>query len=113
MSEDQKKQLEQQLWNIANTLRGKMNADEFRDYILGFIFYKYLAEKMDIYANNILIVVQGNKVAPHNKSGCSLDESTLSSFSSKVFIGNKGIGRIGDKYNDNVITQGSPTVFAG
>jgi type I restriction enzyme M protein len=54
MSEDQKKQLEQQLWNIANTLRGKMNADEFRDYILGFIFYKYLAEKMDIYGNNIL-----------------------------------------------------------
>ncbi len=54
MSEDQKKQLEQQLWNIANTLRGKMNADEFRDYILGFIFYKYLAEKMDIYANSIL-----------------------------------------------------------
>ena len=54
MSEDQKKQLEQQLWNIANTLRGKMNADEFRDYILGFIFYKYLAEKMEIYANGIL-----------------------------------------------------------
>jgi type I restriction enzyme M protein len=54
MSEDQKKQLEQQLWNIANTLRGKMNADEFRDYILGFIFYKYLAEKMEIFANDIL-----------------------------------------------------------
>lgn len=54
MSEDQKRVLEQQLWNIANTLRGKMNADEFRDYILGFIFYKYLAEKMEIYANTIL-----------------------------------------------------------
>lgn len=54
MSEDQKKQLEQQLWNIANTLRGKMDADEFRDYILGFIFYKYLSEKMLIYANEIL-----------------------------------------------------------
>lgn len=54
MSEDQKKVLEQQLWNIANTLRGKMNADEFRDYILGFIFYKYLSEKMEIYANSIL-----------------------------------------------------------
>ena len=36
MGEEQKKQLEQQLWNIANTLRGKMDADEFRDYILGF-----------------------------------------------------------------------------
>ncbi|PZM82117.1 MAG: type I restriction-modification system subunit M [Candidatus Margulisiibacteriota bacterium] len=54
MTEDQKQQLEQQLWNIANTLRGKMDADEFRDYILGFIFYKYLSEKMHIYANEIL-----------------------------------------------------------
>lgn len=54
MSEDQKRILEQQLWNIANTLRGKMNADEFRDYILGFIFYKYLSEKMEMFANEIL-----------------------------------------------------------
>ena len=41
MGEEQKKALEQQLWNIANELRGKMDADEFRDYILGFIFYKF------------------------------------------------------------------------
>ena len=54
MLEDKKKQLEQQLWNIANTLRGKMDADDFRDYILGFIFYKYLSTKMDLYANTIL-----------------------------------------------------------
>jgi len=54
MSEDQKKLLEQQLWNIANTLRGKMGADEFRDYILGFIFFKYLSEKQYIYANHLL-----------------------------------------------------------
>ncbi len=31
-----------------------MDADEFRDYILGFIFYKYLSEKMYLYANEIL-----------------------------------------------------------
>ncbi len=54
MSGDQKRQLEQQLWNIANELRGKMNADEFRDYILGFIFYKYLSEKQYLYANKLL-----------------------------------------------------------
>lgn len=54
MSEDQKKQLEQQLCHIANTLRGKMDADEFRDYILGFIFYKYLSERMNLYADSIL-----------------------------------------------------------
>ena len=54
MSEDHKKQIQTQLWNIANELRGKMDADEFRDYILGFIFYKYLSEKMHLYANDIL-----------------------------------------------------------
>jgi len=55
MTEEQKKKLEQKLWDIANTLRGKMNADEFRDYILGFIFYKYLSERLYLYANSILV----------------------------------------------------------
>ena len=54
MSEQHKKELEKQLWNIANALRGNMGADEFRDYILGFIFYKYLSEKMYLYANELL-----------------------------------------------------------
>lgn len=54
MSEDQKKQLQTQLWKIANELRGKMDADEFRDYILGFIFYKYLSEKIELYADSLL-----------------------------------------------------------
>jgi type I restriction enzyme M protein len=54
MTEAQKKKLEQQLWNIANELRGKMSADEFRDYILGFIFYKYLSEKQHLFANKLL-----------------------------------------------------------
>lgn len=68
MSENQKKLLQQQLWNIADTLRGRMNADEFRDYILGFIFYKYLAEKMELYANNIL--------QPDKIQFTDIDEST-------------------------------------
>ena len=55
MSEKNQKQLEQQLWSIANDLRGKMDADEFRDYILGFIFYKYLSEKMHSFANKLLL----------------------------------------------------------
>ena len=54
MGDEDKKILEQQLWNIANTLRGKMDADEFKDYILGFIFYKYLSEKLLTYADNLL-----------------------------------------------------------
>jgi Type I restriction-modification system methyltransferase subunit len=46
--------LEKQLWNIANELRGKMDADEFRDYILGFIFYKYLSKKINLFADKLL-----------------------------------------------------------
>lgn len=54
MTNEQKKDLERALWAIANALRGKMNADEFRDYILGFIFYKYLSERLFLYANEVL-----------------------------------------------------------
>lgn len=54
MSEAQKKLLEKQLWAIANLLRGKMDADDYRNYILGFIFFKYLSEKLHLYADAIL-----------------------------------------------------------
>ena len=47
MTTEQKKLLEKQLWGVANVLRGKMNADEYKNYILGFIFYKYLSEKLE------------------------------------------------------------------
>lgn len=54
MSESQKRLLEQKLWNIANILRGKMNASQFQDYILGFIFYKYLSDKLVNEVNDLL-----------------------------------------------------------
>ena len=54
MTQVQLQQLQKQLWNIANTLRGTMGADEFRDYILGFIFYKYLSEKAIAFADDVL-----------------------------------------------------------
>lgn len=54
MSDEQRRKLQQQLWNIANTLRGKMDGDQFRDYILGFIFYKYLSEKIITFCNQEL-----------------------------------------------------------
>ena len=54
MTHVQLQQLQKRLWNIANTLRGTMGADEFRDYILGFIFFKYLSEKSVNFANELL-----------------------------------------------------------
>jgi len=64
-------------------------------------------------ANGILIVHEGLQVAPHPKGGCSLDTSVLTTFSATVRVNGKGVGRIGDKYGNNIVTQGSPSVFAG
>ena len=75
MSEEQKKALEKQLWAIANLLRGKMDADDYRNYILGFIFFKYLSEKLHIYADEIL--------EPDNLTYEKLDENADDS---KLFI---------------------------
>ena len=67
---------------------------------------------VNVFVNSILVPITGNLVSPHNKSGCIPDTSTLSG-SSKVFVGGQGIGRLGDKYGDNIVSKGSSTVFAG
>jgi type I restriction enzyme M protein len=54
MTTSQKQVLESKLWAIANELRGNMGADEFRDYVLGLIFYKFLSEKVEKQANREL-----------------------------------------------------------
>lgn len=46
--------LSSQLWSIANDLRGGMDANEFRNYILGTIFYRYLSERTEMYMQEIL-----------------------------------------------------------
>lgn len=61
MSDEQKRLLEKQLWGVANVLRGKMNADEYKNYILGFIFYKYLSEKLESYIDGKLLARESFK----------------------------------------------------
>ena len=46
--------LSSQIWAIANDLRGGMDANEFRNYILGTIFYRYLSERTENYMQEIL-----------------------------------------------------------
>ena len=60
MSREEKQQtqqaeLQKQLWSIANTLRGNMDANDFKNYILGLIFYRYLSE-------NLVNYVERNKI---------------------------------------------------
>lgn len=47
----QQAELHTQLWSMANDLRGNMDASEFKNYILGLIFYRYLSDKLLRFVN--------------------------------------------------------------
>ena len=47
MTEQDQKQLGTTLWGIADQLRGAMNADDFRDYMLSFLFLRYLSDNYE------------------------------------------------------------------
>ncbi|MGC4061583.1 MAG: type I restriction-modification system subunit M N-terminal domain-containing protein [Aquabacterium sp.] len=46
-----KQQLASKIWESANQMRSKIEANEYKDYILGFIFYKYLSDKLVAFAS--------------------------------------------------------------
>ena len=52
--QEQQRELHTKLWAIANDLRGNMEANEFKNYILGLIFYRYLSEKVENRVNDLL-----------------------------------------------------------
>jgi type I restriction enzyme M protein len=54
MTEHEHKQLGKILWDIADELRGAMNADDFRDYMLSFLFLRYLSDNYETVAQKEL-----------------------------------------------------------
>ena len=74
MTEQNHKQLGTTLWGIADQLRGAMNADDFRDYMLSFLFLRYLSDNYEAAAqkelgsdypdNNILGLTENSKTTP-------------------------------------------------
>ena len=54
IQKEQKSELHTKLWEMANELRGNMEAYEFKNYILGLIFYRYLSERTENYVNELL-----------------------------------------------------------
>lgn len=49
-----KQQLASKIWALANNLRGRVSAATYKDYILGFLFYKYLSDKEERYLRDSL-----------------------------------------------------------
>jgi type I restriction enzyme M protein len=54
MTEQNQKQLGNTLWSIADQLRGAMDADDFRDYMLSFLFLRYLPDNYETAAKKEL-----------------------------------------------------------
>ena len=62
MAESKAQNISSQLWAIANDLRGTMDASSFKDYILPFLFYKYLSIHQEEYlVNNDLVDISDGK----------------------------------------------------
>lgn len=54
MSIDQSTTLYQALWNSADIMRSKMDATDYKNYLLGLVFYKYLSDRMIYHAADLL-----------------------------------------------------------
>src|SRR5437868_2218265 len=54
MNDRDKTQLGKTLWGVADDLRGAMNADDFRDYMLSFLFLRYLSDNYELAAKKEL-----------------------------------------------------------
>lgn len=54
MTKEELNQLGKTLWDIADQLRGAMNADDFRDYMLSFLFLRYLSDNYEMAAKKEL-----------------------------------------------------------
>ena len=49
--EQEREELHKAIWNIANELRGSVDGWDFKQYVLGFMFYRYISENITNYIN--------------------------------------------------------------
>ena len=49
--EQERAELHRTIWNIANDLRGSVDGWDFKQYVLGMLFYRYISENLTVYIN--------------------------------------------------------------
>lgn len=64
MAKNNLQSISSRLWAMANELRGNMDAGEFKNYILAFLFYRYLSEHQEEYlvTNNVIDIPEDSSV---------------------------------------------------
>jgi len=48
-TQEQRKQLQRQIWQIANDVRGSVDGWDFKQYVLGTLFYRFISENFSLY----------------------------------------------------------------
>ena len=72
MTKQEQDKLGKILWDIANNLRGAMNADSFRDYMLSFLFLRYLSDNYEAAAKKELGIDYPKVAAADRRSPLSI-----------------------------------------
>ena len=81
--EQERAELHRSIWNIANDLRGSVDGWDFKQYVLGMMFYRYMSENITNYVNGI----------QHEAGDTSFDYAELSdeeSITQKDYLVNRG-----------------------
>ena len=66
--EQEREELHKAIWNIANNLRGSVDGWDFKQYVLGFMFYRYISENITNYIN----------AGEHEAGNINFDYATIS-----------------------------------
>lgn len=72
-----KQQLASTIWQSANQMRSKIEANEYKDYILGFMFYKYLSDRE-------VSFLKGEKYSDEDIKKVTTNDEKLVSISARI-----------------------------
>ena len=119
-----KQQLAAKIWQSANQMRSKIDANEYKDYILGFIFYKYLsdrevifAKKEDLTDHDIQLLSEDDaEVVDHFKKNLGYFISYKDLFSTWISMGNDfDVSNVRDALSafSRLISPGHKKLFDG
>lgn len=82
---DKAREITNKIWDMANRLRGNMDASEYRNYILGFMFYRYLSENQEQYLKKLLTDTKSEDInEEYRKAASEKDGNDLLAYIASV-----------------------------